>query len=99
MSQKTKNAYQKDKIMHDFVEALPEYTGNTVDALKREYEGYKEGLSEIDCMIQHFQSIGNDEEVSFWRRLAMHNKMVMREIKEKMCELVATNNEREVAYS
>ena len=99
MSKKTKAAYENDKIMHDFVEALPEYTGNTVDALRKEYEDYKEGLLEIACMIQHFQSMGNSEEVSFWRRLAMHNKMVMREIKEKMCEMVATNDEREVAYS
>jgi len=100
MGQKTKNTYQRDKMMYAFVEALPEIAGASIEALRQEYEDYKEGLSEIDCMIQYFQDLGDEEEVGFWRRLLMHNKMVMREIKRKMCEMiVATNNEREVAYS
>lgn len=97
--QKTEQAYQEDKLMHSFVDAHPEITGITVEALTQEYACYKSGLSEIDCMIQHFSDMGNYEEVRFWRKLSMHNKMVMREIKQKICELVATNDAREVAYS
>ena len=98
---KTKAAYEMDKVMYAFVGECggPEIRSTEFDNLKQEYEDYKSGLFEIDCMIQHFSIMGNEEEVSFWRILAMHNKMVMREIKERMREMVATKDEREVAYS
>ena len=83
MSIKTKSAYAGDKIMHTFVEAMPEIVDGTIAELEKQYNEYKAGLDEIWCMIQYSQDLGDAEEVSFWRRLLMHNKMVMREIKQK----------------
>ena len=96
---KSKRAYEGHKTMCAFVgeSCGPEITGTTTKELETEYNQYREGLYEIDALIQHMEDIGNDEEVSFLRRMEMQTKMIMREIKSKM--MMLNNNEREVVYS
>ena len=99
MTSKTLAAYAADKIMYAFIEecAGPEISGCNIKDLQREYLDYKDSLDEISCMIQHFQDIGNSSEVAYWRKMLMHNKMVMREIKERMMD--AQKTQKEILYS
>jgi len=77
MSQKTVNAYERDKIMLEFVgESCPEYDAS--------YEDYRQSLDEINAMIAYSQDMNLPEEVAFWRRLLMRTKMQMRELKKSM---------------
>lgn len=96
MSKKTKNAYERDKILLAFVgENCP--SAEPVTDLEKEYEDWKQSLDEINNMILYCSDIGDTEEVAYWRKLLMHNKMVMREMKEKMME--ARIQKKEIVYS
>lgn len=99
MGQKTKNAFERDKIMMAFVgENCPD-NGNYA-SLDEEYEAYRDSLDEINSMIQYSQDINDADEVAFWRRLLMRTKMEMRELKEKMKNMMDANNTtKEKAYS
>jgi len=95
MSKKTKTAYEGQKLMYAFVgESCPDVD---VSNPQEQYEDYKKSLDEINAMICHFKDIRNDEEVAYFRRMAMHVKMCMRELKEKIIE--ANNMTKEIAYS
>lgn len=102
MSQKTKNAYERDKIMLAFVsENCSETTKvSNLQESKEEYEAYRDSLSEIDCMIQYMQDLELPNEVAEWRRMMMRSKMAMREIKARINTLMDANNaEKEITYS
>lgn len=74
MSQKTVNAYERDKMLVAFVcENCP-----SPDAT---YDEYKKSLNEINAMISYSQDMDWPEEVAFWRRFLMRTKMQMRELK------------------
>lgn len=100
MANKSTAAYAGDKIMYAFVEecAGQEISGGTVAELLQEYQEYKESLDEISCMILYFQDINDSSEVAYWRKMLMHNKMVMREIKEKI-KVMDAITQKEIIYS
>ena len=98
MSAKTKNAYMRDQIMFAFVgENCPDI--NVSADLIQQYNDYKESLDEINAMIQYAQDINDTNEVAAWRRMLMHNKMVMRELKEQIKMMNANNTSKEIVYS
>ena len=101
MATKSTVAYAGDKVMYAFVEecAGAEISGGTVAELLQEYQEYKESLDEISCMILYFQDINDSSEVAYWRKMLMHNKMVMREIKQKIKIMDANTNQKEIVYS
>lgn len=93
---KSKMAYERDKLMLALVgETCPAQATDVAD-YEQEYEEYKHSLDEINAMISHFLAIGDAAEVASWRRMLMHNKMVMRELKSKMMDAKMI---QEVAYS
>lgn len=96
----SKQAYASDKIMYSFVEECggSEIHAQTMEELSKLYDSYRNSLGEYDCLIQHFQDIGNTEEVAFLRRQLQHAKMVMREIKKKIMD-ANKNISKEIAYS
>lgn len=55
---------------------------------------YNESIGEINCMIQHCLDIGDESEVSFWRKMLQQTKVEKRRAK-KMIE----NSRMEVAYT
>ena len=95
----SKQAYAYDKIMYSFIEecAGSEIPAQTMEELRNLYDSYKQSLGEYDCLIQHFQDIGNAEEVAYLRKQLQHAKMVMREIKKKIMDANITS--KEIAYS
>lgn len=99
MSQKTKDAYARDKAILALVgENCP--ADNVFTSLKEEYDAYKESLDEINCMIQYSQDMNDAEEVAYWRRFLMRTKMEMREIKERFENMMDANNTtKETVYS
>lgn len=102
MSKKTKNAYLHDKLLFNFVgENCPDmFLSQDYNDLKEEYENFRNSLDEINMMILYAQEIGDSKEVAQWRRMLMRNKMMMREIKEKMKNMTdAKHMEKEIVYS
>lgn len=55
---------------------------------------YDESMEEINCMLQHCIEIGDESEVSFWRKMLQQKKVEKRRAK-KMIE----NSRMEVAYT
>lgn len=100
---KSSAAYVADKIMYAFIGecAGSEISGHTIDDLQKEYLDYQESLDEISCMIEYFQDIHDSSEVAYWRKMLMHNKMVMREIKEKIkvMKVMDAITQKEIIYS
>lgn len=97
-----KKAHERDKVMFMFVgENCPECDDNNdISELKEKYDAYRDSLNEINAMIQHFQDLGNADEVASWRRMLMREKMTMREIKSKINFIMDANNmAKEIAYS
>lgn len=104
MSQKTRNAYERDKIMSAFVGELCPGNNmsniNSLSALQQEYEAYRDSLDEINAMILYSQDRNDEDEVAYWRKFLMRTKMSMREIKEKIKNYTVANNmTKEMAYS
>lgn len=101
MMKKSELSYERDKVMYAMVgeyECIGEEIANiSAENLQEQYDAYKDSLCEIDCMIQHFIDIGNAVEVALMRKMAMHTKMVMREIKKKIMD--ANTTQKEIVYS
>lgn len=55
---------------------------------------YDKSIEEINCMLQHCIEIGDESEVSFWRKMLQQTKVEKRRAK-KMIE----NSRMEVAYT
>lgn len=55
---------------------------------------YDESMEEINCMLQHCIDIGDEKEVSFWRKMLQQTKVEKRRAK-KMIE----NSRMEIAYT
>lgn len=96
---KSKSAYAFDKVMYSFIGECcgPEIPSHSTDELLVLYNSYKSSLGEYDCLITHFQDIGNTEEVAYLRKQLQHCKMVMREIKQRIMD--ANTISKEIAYS
>lgn len=99
MANKSHAAYAADQILYSFVGecAGAEISGTTLSELETEYLEYKESLDEINSMIFYFQDMGDSGEVACWRKMLMHHKMVMRDIKKRMMD--AKKIQKETVYS
>lgn len=86
---KSEMVYDQKRLIADLIGCGCFGIDENVDLSK-----YDESMEEISCMLQYCIDIGDESEVSFWRKMLQQAKVEKRRAK-KMIE----NSRMEVAYT
>ena len=74
-------AFHNDNMMAEFVGCLPfNYSSEEDEA---QMQSLNESILEIEAMIDHFITLNNPEEVSYFRKMLQRTKVQKRQIKDK----------------
>lgn len=89
----------KSELVYDQKQLIADLIGCECFGIKENEDivlsEYDEDINEINCMIQHFIDLGNEKEISEWRKMLQQTKVEKRRAKK----LIDNKNRMEIAYS
>lgn len=80
----SEKAFHNDNMMAEFVGCLPFNYSSEEDEVQM--QSLNENILEIEAMIDHFITLNNQEEVSYFRKMLQRTKVQKRILKAKMIE-------------